>query len=205
MPIQTRSFLDSVFENGDIPVEQNFWDAWDSFIHQTEDGLRIQTAADATKRLAIGENFTALAPLGIKATGTPEKLISFHNTEGAPTWAFIQRPVSDIPGFTIAQANASGITSRLFIDTTGKVGVGTITPKAILELNENNAGSATKLRILNVAASAVQTGWSVGHVHNGSVGAKNGAFSIFEEGVAGSSGTERMTILKEFGYVGINH
>jgi hypothetical protein len=206
MPIQTRSFLDSVFENGDIPVQENFWDAWSSFIHQTEDGLRIQVASDGTKRLAIGENFTATSPLGLKATGDTEKFISFHGPTGAGTWGIAQRVVQNTPGFAIVQATAAGSATRFFIDnSTGKIGIGSTTPRAKVEINETNAGAATKLRILNLAAASVQTGWSLGHVHDDSVGAKNGAFSIFEEGAAATPGTERLTILKGEGYVGIRH
>lgn len=202
MPIQPRTYLKSRFENGDIPDQNDFGDVIDSYIHESEDGLTIYSAPDSTLRLGINTT-TPGGPLGIKENPTG-KFITFHQPDNTPVWD-IDRQVNPVhSGLSLSERTISGNVSRLFVEeTTGYVGIGTIAPNHILEINDTKPDSVAGLKILNISASAVQPGWTVGHTSNASVTEKDGAFSIMEEPVPGASAIERLTILPG-GHVGVN-
>lgn len=63
MPIQTRTYLKSKFETGDIPTEQDFIDLFDSYMHLTED-VEQTTGSSTTKTMSQDAITQALAALG---------------------------------------------------------------------------------------------------------------------------------------------
>jgi hypothetical protein len=203
MPIEPREQLKLYFGNGAQPVQENFWNWIDSFIHKTEDGITSWTAPDGSKLIGIGIQQPA-GPLSIKAIGPNERLMAFHHADGRPMFYFNLLPAGDRPGFNILRSTAAGNVSNFFIDeTNGWIGLGSLAPSRQLHLRENRPADMTALRVENIAA--LHPGWIVGHVHNGSVTAKNGAFSIASERTAeiGAVPLERLTIVPQ-GYVGIN-
>ncbi len=203
MPIEPREKLKLYFGNGAQPVQENFWNWIDSFIHQTEDGITSWTAPDGSKLIGIGIPQPE-GPLSIKAIGAGERLMSFHRADGRAMWFLNLLPAGDAPGFNILRSTAAGNLSSLFIEEkTGWIGLGSLAPSRQLHLRANMPSDLTALRLENI--SALHPGWIVGHKHDGSVAAKNGAFSISSERTAepGAVPLERLTILPQ-GYVGIN-
>jgi hypothetical protein len=206
MPIKSRTYLKSKFDNGDIPTQDDFADIIDSYIHEEEDGITIYNAPDLTVRVGIGID-TPESPLGILGTGEDQTMISFHKPDGSSVWSLNQNPTAlDVPGFNIQQKVGSLKLSRFFVkESDGHIGIGTTNPSRILEVSENNADGVTAIKLKNTATSVAHPGWLAGHVNKEALGnLKNGAFSFLEE----SSTTpllpvERMTILPG-GNVGIN-
>ena len=124
MPTQTRATLKGYFTKGSIPTENNFADLVDSTLVQIDDGLLT----------------SATAPLSIKAVGADEGLINFYRVESGQnpnttTWQIKHLPVgSSTPGLSIGTPAAT----RLFIDnTTGNVGIGTVTPGFPLTIEQH--------------------------------------------------------------------
>lgn len=124
-----RIELKSYFVNNSIPTESNFADFIDAVLNQKEDGI-----------VKLPGN-----PLGIEAAGdavSQKKTINFYEqfTDPDPSWVFSLKPRSDPDkpatareGFSISDAAGN---SRLFIDrATGSVGIGTINPEEVLEVN----------------------------------------------------------------------
>lgn len=132
MPTQTRATLKGYFTKGSIPTENNFADLIDSTLIQIDDGLLT----------------SATAPLSIKAVGADEGLINFYRVESGQnpnttTWQIKHLPVgSSTPGLSIGTPAAT----RLFIDnTTGNVGIGTVTPGFPLTIGNNTLGDKISL------------------------------------------------------------
>jgi hypothetical protein len=119
---RNRSTLKEYFKKGAIPTDANFADLIDSMINQEEDSL----------------NKLPNDPLRITATGTDEALLNFYRFEQQQellTWQVKQKPGGK-PGLSIGDAAGS----RFFVESgTGKVGVGTTTPKGELHVLGNLA------------------------------------------------------------------
>jgi hypothetical protein len=124
-----RSTLKSYFVKNAIPTESNFADLIDALINQKDDGLT---------KLA-GE------PLSVQADGedaSQKKAINFYRSfaDAKPAWSLSLNPRSDPanaatakPGWSVGDADGN---SKLFIDqTTGRLGVGTVSPAEALEVN----------------------------------------------------------------------
>jgi hypothetical protein len=202
MPIKSRAELEERFQNGDIPDQNDFIDVFDSYIHQTEDGVTAYTAPDSTQRFGIGIT-TPDSRLGIKEL-PGGRFLSFHKTDNTAVWDInrITSPVN--AGLSLSELTPGGELSRLFLqEGNGRVGIGTTLPENILHLVETNGDAATTMRISNNAAAGEHPGWEIGHVHNAAVTEKNGAFSFFESPLPAGDPLERMTILPG-GFVGIN-
>ena len=119
--IKNRSDLKSYFIKNTIPTESNFAELIESVLNQREDGLVKAPGA----------------PLSIEATGDPssqKKAINFYAdfANEKPEWILSLNPRIDPTkpetaraGFSISDADGN---SMLFVDATGKVGVGNIAP-----------------------------------------------------------------------------
>ncbi len=77
-------------------------------------------------------------PLGIRATGQSEELISFEDPSGRTKWHINQNLGGTNPGLNFVETGVAD--GRLFIQAGGKIGIGTTSPRYKLEVN----GSAAK-------------------------------------------------------------
>jgi hypothetical protein len=185
-------------------LESQFADLIDSYIHRTDDNLTIY-GTPTGKRLGIG-NQTPDAPLGIKATGSDERLISLNSQDSGNNlnWLFgLHAAGNDSGGLNIQDASGSVSLSRLFIEkSTGFIGLGTVTPESKLQITDSAGNGITGIKILNTATAGNQ-GWKIGHLQD-QLSARDGAL-IFSEDIAFSpgQGTTRLTVLPG-GNVGIN-
>ena len=149
-----RETLKSYFKSGAIPTESNFSDLIDGILNQSDDHI--------IKR--PGE------PLSIAADGDSMSLkilINFYQNLAdlqptlQPTWMLNLNPRSKANDPTTAKAGF-GIsdgqgTSRLFIDAaTGKLGVGTTSPQAGLEVN----GADHQFAITNQNDAKTKIDWA---------------------------------------------
>ena len=123
-----RADLKGYFLKNAIPSEANFSDLIDSLLNQRDDGI-VKSGSD---------------PLSIEAAGddtSQKKAINFYQdfADDKPSWVLSLRPRSDPkkpatgrPGFSIGDGDGR---SRLFIESgSGRIGVGTVTPKARLHV-----------------------------------------------------------------------
>ena len=131
MSTATRSQLKVYFGSNCIPTASNFSDLIDSMLNQTDDGI-VKSSGH---------------PLAISAetdTTTPQQVLNLFVTMGDanPAWTLLLNPRSQQndsstgnPGFSISDATG---TSQLFIEqSSNNIGLGTITPKAKLDVNGN--------------------------------------------------------------------
>lgn len=218
----SRVILESYFETGDVPTQDQFADLIASYVNLEDDQVTVFTAGAVSplylpeKRFGVGTPIPE-ARLGIEAefkSTDPtvpgnNTLISFHKAnpivdptsgliQGPPlaaTWYFNLDPANGNTGFNIYQKTAGS--NNLFIaEGTGRVGLGTTTPTAKLHLEGVQADGIVGARFLNTAATS--NGWLIGHKQNGTP-ELDAALSFVEI----SSGAEMVTITKE-GNVGIN-
>lgn len=114
---KNRSTLKDYFKKGAIPTEANFADLIDSMLNQEEDAI-AKLPND---------------PLKITAIGVDEALINFYRIEKNEeklSWQVKQKPGGK-SGLSIADTTST----RLFIENaTGSIGVGTTTPKQLLDV-----------------------------------------------------------------------
>ncbi len=119
---RNRSTLKEYFKKGAIPTDSNFADLIDSMLNQEEDNI----------------DKLPNDPLSITAVGADESLINFYRMEQNEkklSWQLKQKPDGK-PGLGIGD----GTGNRLFIESgTGKVGIGTTTPKGELHVVGNLA------------------------------------------------------------------
>ncbi|MCG8341106.1 MAG: adhesin [Cytophagales bacterium] len=120
MAITGRGELKKAFEKGAIPSQEDFENLIDSMLHKQDDGLISQ------------EEGLKLSP-----KGSSKRLLSFFNnlTDFKPKWSIGQYPQNS-PEFGLNIVDEQGL-SRLFIKSDGKVGIGTLEPKAALEVKGN--------------------------------------------------------------------
>jgi hypothetical protein len=117
--MKPRATLKDYFKRGKIPKESDFADLIDSMLVQDEDSVFK----------------TPNGPLSIKATGAEEGLIDFYDGQNGstPTWRLMQKS-GDKVGLSIGDGASAD--SRLFIESgTGRVGIGTSSPGAKLDVN----------------------------------------------------------------------
>lgn len=156
---KNRSDLKSYFVKNSIPTESNFAELIDGMLNQKDDGI-VKLSGD---------------PLSIEAAGDLaglQKVINFYAKfqDANPSWSLQLNPRTDpnTPatakvGFCVADGQS---VPRLFIDKTGNLGVGTITPQARLTVvgaanisdgngwaNANNKMASGSLTIGSIAAS----------------------------------------------------
>lgn len=205
---ESREQLLTYFETGDIPTEDEFSNLISSYVHRLDDGVTVYDTGGTGGELRFGIGTTTPSSrLGILAEGSDERLLSLHRTDSETVWYFNQNPIVgtlEFPGFNIAKVDPAGDLSGLFIsEASQKVGMGTLNPVRKLHIEASNPSGATAMRLTNIAATATSNGWSIGHLHDGSITERSGALAIAEEDLGGAeSGTERMVILQD-GNVGI--
>ena len=142
-----RKALKPFFVKNAIPTQRNFEDLIDGMINQRDDGI-----------VKLPDE-----PLSLQADGnatSQKKVINFYGsfTDPKPAWTLSLNPYVDPnnpatarPGWNIGDADGN---SRLFIDqNTGNVGVGTLDPKAKLDVSGG----------INMAADGVL--YSPGRMH----------------------------------------
>lgn len=121
-----RSDLKKYFVKNAIPTESDFADLIEASLNQRDDQL-VKPPGD---------------PLSIEAVGDaagPQKVLQFYRDfEKEPEWALSLNPRTkgDDPrsaraGFAVTDGKGEG---RLYIDPKGNVGIGTVSPKARLEV-----------------------------------------------------------------------
>lgn len=71
-------------------------------------------------------------PLGVRAAGASEDLLSFEDPAGATRWHINQNPGGNNSGLNFAETNVAD--SRLFIQAGGRMGIGTQSPTGRLTL-----------------------------------------------------------------------
>ena len=117
---------------------------------QRDTDFRIESASNANALLMqassgnVGIGGTPTAQLSVETTGTSDSIIRINHTNatGDPFLKFTTNATnwsvgldnSDSDKFMIASGSTPSTNSRLTIDTSGKVGIGTTTPVAPLEL-----------------------------------------------------------------------
>ncbi len=175
-------------------VQSDFANLIDSYIHKTDDGVSIYLPpGGTTKRFGIGVT-TPASPLGIKAEGASESLISFHDAASATKWNMNMNPAANAnTGFNIEQVTTAGNVSRLFIqEATGMVGLGTIAPEQKLHVKGANDGGNVSVMVENLE-SGIGTGWLMSALDDNAITSRNNTFAIHEK--KGSSLVERITVL----------
>ncbi len=128
---RNRSELKSFFVKNAIPTEVEFADLIEGMVNQKDDGFAKLPGS----------------PLSIEASGddaSQKKAINFYKnfSDASPNWVFSLNPRSDPakpatakPGLSISDSAGN---SRFFVDeSTGNVGIGTVSPTAKLEVNGN--------------------------------------------------------------------
>ncbi|VEN73035.1 hypothetical protein EPICR_110002 [Candidatus Desulfarcum epimagneticum] len=126
---KTREQLREMFKQGSKPSGNDFFDLIQSTLIFKDDGISKTPDPDL--------------PIQIRSKGDEERLLDFYAQEQAdddkPRWRIYQKPSTvDEPGLTIADADDN---ARIFIQNkTGKIGFGTRTPAAGLEIKDRTPG-----------------------------------------------------------------
>lgn len=125
---RNRMELKSYFVRNSIPTEKNFIDLIDGMLNQKDDGI-VKLPGEPLSLQAAGDQ-TSL-----------KKVINFFDdfATAKPSWTLSLNPRTDPgdqgtakPGWNLGDGDGK---NRLFIDrNTGYLGVGTITPKALLDV-----------------------------------------------------------------------
>lgn len=199
----TKQYVDDSL----APVQGQFANLIDSYIHRTDDGVTIYQAPGEThKRFGIGDT-TPTAPLGIRAEGNTQKVLSIKPnvlSTGSP-YTFSLSAAGN-SGLNIENDASTGSVSRLFIqESSGFVGVGTVLPEQKLHVSGANDGGSVGIEIQNSATNKNRA-WLQNHFQDGDIPSQDGRFAISElpNATPGtSSPLERFTI-RSGGNVGIN-
>jgi len=140
-PKTSRSTLKTYFKKNAIPKESDFAELIDAALNQGDDGIAKPD----------GE------PLSLQPDSKDSghrKVLGLYKSFGdaKPAWTLSLSPAGK-PGFSVGDADAN---SRLFVDeTTGHVGLGTVTPASSLHLSKSvAAGLGPVLTLMNSAGAA---------------------------------------------------
>lgn len=149
---RSRAELKQYFVKNAIPTESQFAELIDGMLSQQDDGL-AKLPNDALSIEAAGDDTSQ------------KKAIHFYNSfsDASPTWVLSLNPRQDPGAAATARAgfsiSDSGGNSRLFIERdTGKVGVGTTTPRGRLDVTTGDVWLGQALHI-----SAASDGLNAGH------------------------------------------
>lgn len=139
-PKTSRTTLKTYFKKNAIPKESDFAELIDTALNQGDDGIAKPD----------GE------PLSLQPDskdGGNRKVLGLYKSfaDAKPSWTLSLSPAGK-PGFSVGDADAN---SRLFVDeTTGNVGLGTVTPASSLHLSRSVAGGlGPVLTLMNNAGS----------------------------------------------------
>ena len=154
---RNRAELKRYFVKNAIPTESNFAELIDGMLSQRDDGI-AKLPNDALSIEAAGDDTSQ------------KKAIHFYGNfrDADPTWVLSlnprQRPADPAtarPGFSISDSAGN---SRLFVERgTGKVGIGTVTPRGSLDVP---TGDAWVGKVLSISAPADGTNAAVLNLHN---------------------------------------
>jgi len=103
--------------------------------------LQVDRLLNAQTSVLIGRPYNAsdpaLSPLTIAASGTNEELIQFRNPSGQQTWHVCENVNGNQPGINFGEFTSGGSPAdgRLFLQTGGNVGIGTLSPQQNLSVN----------------------------------------------------------------------
>jgi microcystin-dependent protein len=140
-PKTSRTTLKTYFKKNAIPKESDFAELIDAAINQGDDGI----AKPDGEPLSLQPD--------ARDSGSRTVLGLYKSfADARPAWTLSLSPAGK-PGFSIGDADAS---SRLFVDeTTGNVGLGTVTPASSLHLGRSvAAGLGPVLTLTNGAGGA---------------------------------------------------
>src|ERR1044071_3720799 len=125
MTIKNRTDLKSFFVKNAIPTEGNFADLIDSQLNQAQDGV----FKPDNEALSV-----------VAAPGDQKRVLRLYANYPAPNpdWMIALNPAQD-PAVAGSLHAGFGITdgagkTKLFIDSTGRLGVGTNTPQVALDV-----------------------------------------------------------------------
>lgn len=121
MAKQTRETLREYFREGSIPTETNFSDLIDSMVNIRSDGIH-RTDSDG---------------LHVVSTAERGRLVSFFRRDDPdnPVWSTDMDPNGGAVRIRYHDDAAAGTAERMVITADGRVGIGTGTPAAALEVN----------------------------------------------------------------------
>ena len=120
--IHNRSTVKAYFQTNAVPTQAQFEDLINSQLNQFDDGIVKQAGRPLSLRPDVDDS-TCQGILNLYET--------FSNTE--PSWRLqLKDSNSDRSGLNIAAADGA---SKLFIDSSGKVGIGTTSPSQQLEVD----------------------------------------------------------------------
>jgi len=201
MPIEPRDILETYFETGDIPTQEQFQDLLDSYVHQTDDGITVYPVPGMPplKYFGIGVN-NPQSRLGVRAIDdqTRSAIALYDISDLNASWYISLKPENH-SGFSINEFGPGGNLSRLYIQqSTGNVGIHTTTPSQKLEIKDSTAGGVTGIKLFNTAT--LSNGVIFGNKADGSNANQDGAFSIYMNSVTPTN--EFFTIVQS-GKVGI--
>lgn len=199
---QTRSELKEKFQDGDIPTGTDFANLIDSFLNYEDDGLtsyKSELPGSEYKRFGIGDT-TPECPLGIMGEADGDDgMICFTSHDGSTKWNINLNPSpSNVPGFSIDDSSSGTSLSRLFIQPeTGFVGIGSLTPEALVHMEGNAPVDYVSALVRNVGTFNDHQGYLLSHYAGDSLtDIRDGAFAINENSPGGK--VERITVLPQF-------
>jgi hypothetical protein len=101
--------------------------------------LQVDRLLNAETNVLIGGAYNAsdpgLSPLTIVASGASEELIQFRNPAGQETWHICENVSGIPPGINFGEmVSGNPVDGRLFLQTGGKVGIGTLLPQQNLSV-----------------------------------------------------------------------
>lgn len=200
LSIHQREHLYEKFQNGDIPSQDDF-----TVSSGAGTGLSFdqETPTGSASRLFL-QSSTGHVGIGTQDPPAPLSIVhrnilkTFFQTGDVPTqndFAF----TSDSSGFGIDQGTPESLTGRLFVrSSTGFIGMGTTQPQEKLHIEASSPNGTTGIKIKNQGTD--HAGWVMGHVNDNAIAARDGAFSITEDGL---TSYERITVLPG-GNTGVN-
>lgn len=85
----------------------------------------------------LGIGTEATFPLSIQGSGAWSKVIGLLDNQGVPQWHINQTPPDLKPGLNFAETEADNGDGRLFLQTGGRVGIGTTNPLQKLQIGDS--------------------------------------------------------------------
>lgn len=162
---KNRTDLKSNFVKNAIPTEQNFADLVDGQLNQADDGVFKLAGEPFSVVAAGGDQKRALRLYGNYPAANPDWLISLNPAQ-EPGNAATNRP-----GFGITDGAGN---TRLFLDPTGKLGLGTNEPQGAIDVRIGGSTNPwSRFVVANTPA------WGDAGVQHVTIGAGGGAGIMF--------------------------